>query len=85
MKSDDPKAEIKVDLNIDDKPVETMLARTLRPDLTSWGSGLYGFTFKIPAAYKDNKPHVVSVKVAGTSFAVPFVEGPSPNIQCQPS
>jgi hypothetical protein len=81
----DPKAETKVELYIDGKLVETMPARTLRPDLTSWGSGLYGFSFKIPSAYKDGNAHVVAVKVAGTEYALPFFERNSPNIQCKQS
>ena len=77
-----PKAETQVELYIDGKLVETLPARTLRPDLTSWGTGLYGFSFKIPSAYKDGTPHVIAVKVASTNYTVPFWEGRSSNIRC---
>lgn len=80
-----PKAGGKVELYIDGKLVDTMQAKNLRSDLTSWGSGQYGFSFKIPAAYKDDKPHVVDVKVFSTNYSVPFFQPTSPNIQCKPS
>jgi ABC-type transport system substrate-binding protein len=67
-----PDAETKVALYIDDKLVETLPAATLRQDLTSWGSGLHGFAFKIPAANKDGKPHGIKVKVVGPDFVLPF-------------
>jgi hypothetical protein len=67
-------AETKVELYIDDKLIDTAPATTLRPDLTSWGTGRYGFSFKMPAAYKDGAPHTVRIKVAGTDFAVPFYQ-----------
>ena len=73
----DPKAEIKVELYVDDKLVETIPARTLRPDLKSKniGSGEYGFSFKIPSSYKDGNVHRANVKVAGSDYTVPNSQG----------
>src|SRR6266550_293830 len=65
-------AETKVEFYIDDKLIDTAPATKLRPDLTSWGTGRYGFIFKMPAAYKDGKPHTVKIKVVGSDFEVPF-------------
>ena len=75
-------AEVKVEVYIDDKLVDTLPATTLRPDLTSWGNGLHGFSLKIPAAYKDGKPHTIKVKVAGANYEVPFFQS-SPRFECK--
>lgn len=77
----DATANVRVELYIDDKLIETQPATTLRKDLTSWGTGLHGFTFKIPASYKDGKPHQTKVKVAGANHEVPFIQNAS-GIQC---
>jgi hypothetical protein len=84
VNKDNPKAETKVELYIDDKLIGTVPAATLRPDLTSWSSGLHGFRFKIPAAYKDGKPHTAKVKVAGSNYEVPFYQS-SPGFECKAS
>lgn len=85
MHSTDPEADIKVELYVDGELVEAMPARTLRPDLSSKvGTGRYGFGFKIPPAYKDGRPHLASVKVAGSDYAVPFFEGVFSTFECQP-
>ena len=83
-KSKISQAELKVELYIDDKLIDTAPATTLRPDLTSWGSGRYGFSFKMPAAYKDGLPHTAKVKVAGSNFEVPFYQT-APGFACSAS
>lgn len=80
--SKNPKAETKVEIYIDGKLVSTVPAKTLRPDLTNWSSGLHGFTFKIPAAYKDGKSHEIKVKVAGSDYEVPFYQAIS-SFECK--
>ena len=80
--SKNPKAETKVEIYIDDKLVGTIPAKTLRPDLTNWSSGLHGFSFKIPAVYKDGKSHSIKVKVAGSDHVVPFYQA-LPNFECK--
>src|SRR5438874_7772366 len=58
--------EVQIELYIDNKLVESLPANDLRPDLVGKiGSGHYGFSFKIPSAYKDAKSHLASVRVAG--------------------
>lgn len=80
----DSTAPVKVEFYIDGKLIESAPATNLRPDLTSWGTGRHGFTFKIPAAYKDGNPHTTKVKVAGTDNEVPFIQNVS-GIQCPAS
>jgi hypothetical protein len=80
--SKNPKADTKVEVYIDDKLVSTIPAKTLRPDLTKWSSGLHGFSFKIPASYKDGKPHRFKVKVAGSDYVVPFYQA-LPDFECK--
>lgn len=75
-------AETKVEFYIDGKLIDTAPATKLRPDLTSWGTGRHGFTFKMPAAYKDGKPHTVKIKVVGSDFEVPFVKA-LPSFECK--
>ena len=75
-------AETKVEFYIDDKLIDTAPATKLRPDLTSWGTGRYGFSFKMPAAYKDGKPHTVKIKVVGSDFVVPFFSA-LPGFECK--
>lgn len=65
---------VKVEFYIDGKLIESATATSLRQDLTSWGTGRHGFTFKIPAAYKDGSPHTCKIKVAGSDYEVPFIE-----------
>ena len=77
-------AETKVELYIDDKLISSAPATTLRPDLTSWGTGRHGFSFKMPAAYKDGMPHTAKIKVAGSDFEVPFYQA-APGFLCKAS
>ena len=79
-------AEVHVELYIDDKLVETLPANNLRPDLVGkMGSGRYGFSFKIPSAYKDAKSHLASVRVAGSNYRVLFLQGVLADFYCKPS
>jgi hypothetical protein len=75
-------AETKVEFYIDDKLIDSAPATKLRPDLTSWGTGRHGFSFKMPAAYKDGKPHTVKIKVVGSDFVVPFFSA-LPGFECK--
>ena len=77
-------AQLNVEFYVDDKLIDTAPATSLRPDLTSWGNGLHGFSFKIPAAYKDGKPHSTRINVAGTDYKVPFFQNAS-GLQCPAS
>jgi hypothetical protein len=82
----DLKADIKVELYIDDRLVETLPANNLRPDLANKvGTGQYGFSFKLPSAYKDARSHVIRVTVAGSNYKVPFLQGVFPNFECKAS
>lgn len=84
MNKADTEADIKVDLYVDDKLAETVPAKTLRSDLIGkLGTGRYGFSFKIPPAFKDERPHLINVKVAGSSYGVPFYQGVSQNLECK--
>lgn len=83
MKTADPEADIKVELYIDDKLAETVPAKNLRPDLNA-GTGRYGFSFKLPAAYKDDWPHKADVRVAGSEYRVPFYDGVFSGFECKP-
>lgn len=85
MNTTDPKADIKVELYVEGKLVETLSARNLRPDLANkMGTGHYGFSFKIPSAYKDDRPYLATVKVAGSEYTVPLFEGVFSTFQCKP-
>jgi hypothetical protein len=84
MNTANPNADLKVELYVDDKLAETLPASNLRPDLAnSVGTGRYGFSFKVPAAYKDGRPHTARVKVAGGDYLVPFYLGVFPAFECK--
>jgi hypothetical protein len=85
MDKTNPDAELKVDLYVDNNLTETMSAKEPRPDLAKVGTGRYGFSFKMPAAFKDDKPHFVNVKVAGSNYSVPVFQGVFAGFQCKPS
>lgn len=85
MHTGNPAADLKVELVVDKKVVETIPAQTVRADLVGKvGTGKYGFSFNIPAALKDGRSHNVMVKVAGTEYTVPFLEGVYPDFECKP-
>jgi len=85
MNSAKPEEGLKVELYVDDKLIETLPAQTVRQDLTNKvGTGRYGFSFKIPASYKDEKQHEIHVKVVGENYTVPFFEGVFSNFVCKP-
>lgn len=67
-----PKEDIKVALYIDDKVIETIPAKTLRADVRAQklGTGEYGYSFKIPANFKDGLPHTVSVRTVGSDYTL---------------
>jgi hypothetical protein len=85
MKTADPNASVKVELYIDDKLVDTLPAHNLRPDLRGkGGTGRYGFSFEIPAAYKDERSHRADVKILGSENQVRFFEGVFSTFECKP-
>jgi hypothetical protein len=86
LKSIDPHADVKVELYVDDKLVETAPAKTLRPDLKAKniGTGEYGFSLTIPPTFKDGNVHTVSVKVAGSDYIVPIIPGVNATVNCKP-
>ena len=81
-----PNEDIKVSLYIDDKLIETMPAKTLRADVKAQkiGTGLYGYSFKIPANLKDNLPHTVSVKTVGSDYTLIVPQGIYATAACKP-
>jgi hypothetical protein len=80
-----PQTNVRVESYIDDKLTESLTAQTVRADLLNkLGTGRYGFSFKVPAAYKDSKPHTVKVKVADSEYTVPFFQGVSSTVECKP-
>ena len=80
-----PETSLKVEFYIDDKLTEGQTAQTTRPDLVNKvGTGRYGFTFKIPSAYRDSKSHAVKVKVADIEYIVPFYQGVPSTLECKP-
>ena len=66
------KEEIKVALYIDDKLIETLPAKNLRADVKAQkiGTGQYGYSFKIPANFKDGLPHTVGVKTVDSDYTL---------------
>lgn len=80
-----PEASVKVALHIDDKLIEVLPAQTPRPDLVDKvGTGRYGFSFKVPSAYRDSKSHTVKVKVVDSEYIIPFYEGVRTTSVCEP-
>jgi hypothetical protein len=69
-----PDANLKTELYVDGKLVDTAQASNPRPDL-KFGTGKYGFALKIPASFKDGNQHSVSVRVATTDYVVPIATG----------
>ena len=47
-----------------------LTADLLREDLRDLGvgTGRYGFIFPVPRSIRDGKPHLISLKIAGTDF-----------------
>ena len=62
--------------------IGTVTADLFRDDLAKITDGKHSFTFPIPAALKDGKPHQIQGKIAGTDFTFP----PSPRtLMCPPA
>ena len=83
----DTKENINVALYVDGKLIETMPAKTLRPDVKAQkiGTGEYGYAFKIPPAFKDGLPHTVSVKTVGSDYTLIIPPtGIYPTTTCKP-
>ncbi|MDQ3918797.1 MAG: hypothetical protein M3348_10000, partial [Acidobacteriota bacterium] len=82
--SANPNADLKVDVFIDNKLAESIPAKNPRPDLkkAGLGTGNYGYSFKVPDTVKDGKPHAVSVKVAGSDYALKVYEQTKPTLTC---
>jgi len=81
-----PEIAVNVELYIDNKLIETIPAQNLRPDLVkSVGTGRYGFSFNIPSAYKDGRPHTIKIGAAGSGYQVPFLDGVFASFECKPA
>lgn len=59
-----------VDIYIDDKYVDTIVADFKRHDLISAekGNGCHGFIYKIPHRFSDDKEHSVSIRIDKDNF-----------------
>jgi hypothetical protein len=81
-----PTEDINVALYIDDKLIETVPAKTLRPDVKAQnhGTGEYGYSFKIPANFKDEVPHTVSVKTVGSDYTLLIPKTIYATASCKP-
>jgi glycosyltransferase involved in cell wall biosynthesis len=67
-----PDERISVELMVDGKAFETVVANIYRPDLESAGmsDGAHSFSVTLPKEYLDGKMHVVSACIAGTAVAL---------------
>lgn len=80
-----PTEDINVALYVDDKLIETVPAKTLRPDVKArnHGTGKYGYSFTIPSKFKDGVPHKVNAKTVGSDYTLINIPNMSP-FQCPP-
>jgi glycosyltransferase involved in cell wall biosynthesis len=71
-----PSGSVAVDLTLDGKPFETVVANIYRADLekAGMGDGCHGFALPLPQAYLDGKTHVLAGFISGTS--VPLANSP---------
>ncbi len=67
-----PNEPVKVELYDGDTLIATVLANRFRKDLleAKKGNGLHAFDYPVPPKLKDNKPHAIRVKVAGTTYTL---------------
>ena len=77
--------DIKVALYIDDELIDTVPAKTLRPDVKAQnhGTGQYGYSFTIPSKFKDGVPHKVNAKTVAGEYTLLNIPNVSP-FQCPP-
>lgn len=68
-----PDTPVELVVSIDDRPIGACKATEARSDLRDLGirRGFVGFSFKIPKAYLDGKPHAIRVEVANTKIRLP--------------
>jgi hypothetical protein len=65
-----PERPVKIEVFDNGSPVAFLTADHLREDLRDLGigTGKYGFVYPIPRSLRDGKPHLVSLKIAGSEF-----------------
>jgi hypothetical protein len=65
-----PERAQKIEIYDGEKLLAVITADRLRQDLrdAGFGTGKYGFLFPLPRSLKDGKPHLISLKIAGTDF-----------------
>jgi len=65
-----PGEPVKVDIYDGDKLLETVIANKFRQDLlnSGKGNGKHSFTYVVPPFLKDEKPHAIRMKFAGTNI-----------------
>jgi glycosyltransferase involved in cell wall biosynthesis len=71
--SDNPNARISVEVSVDGKVFETVVANIYREDLekAGMGDGAHSFSTTLPPDYMDGKMHVVSARVSGADTVLP--------------
>jgi glycosyltransferase involved in cell wall biosynthesis len=67
-----PGERISVELSVDGKPFETIVANIYRDDLekAGMGDGAHSFSVTLPQEYLDGKMHMVSASIAGTEVSL---------------
>jgi hypothetical protein len=65
-----PNTPLSVEIYDGNTLLVTMKADELRENLVSAGkgNGMHAYTYVLPPALKDDKPHSIRVKIAGTNF-----------------
>jgi glycosyltransferase involved in cell wall biosynthesis len=69
---ENPEQRIPVDLKVDGKPFETIVANIYRDDLerAGMGDGAHSFSVTLPQEYLDGKVHVVTASIGGTDVSL---------------
>ncbi|WP_185716335.1 putative Ig domain-containing protein [Larkinella knui] len=64
--------------------IGTFTANVLRPDLVAAkkGNGMHGYQFLIPASIKDNKPHVITMRIENSDY---YLKGSPTTLTCPSS
>lgn len=77
-----PNEPVKVELYDGDKLLATVMAEDFRQDLVAAGigNGNHGFTYPVPPRLKDEKPHTIRMKYAGTEI---YLANTSREIKCK--
>ncbi|MEK6282008.1 MAG: hypothetical protein AABN95_16765 [Acidobacteriota bacterium] len=69
-----PNDPVKIDLYDGDRKMATVTADAFRQDLldAKKGNGKHGFSYPTPPQLKDEKPHMIKMKFAGTEVELQF-------------